>query len=501
MSLRDRLRMLRPTASDRSLPLAEASPGDAAARQVRAGAAVPSAHGSRGDEPLHLGPDVILHPVTSSAGAVLCAENIYPLDHIHGNVPLAGPLHVPDYAWRRLLPVVHGFPIKDAVFLDLETTGLSRGTGTYAFLIGVGRFMDGGFRLRQFFLRDFHEETAAMTALLTELETARALVTFNGRTFDWPLLETRATMNRMRLPRLPHLDLLHPARRLWQGTLDSCRLSRLEEEVLDLHRTDDVPGEEIPQRYFAFLETGDATPLADVVIHNQLDILSMVALAGFMGHAVAEPLSAAPVGRPLSGAELLAIGRLLVENPRDESDTDEGIACLMEALDRQLPVSLRRRCYQVLAKAYKRTGRAEEAAAVLKVAARDDGSSPWAHIELAKHYEHRVGDFAKARDWSLQALEVAMRRRTLGGLRSGQRSGQRSEQRSGQPVARAEGAAPTVQRTDDDRITPRGDSLRGSTVIRRPRGQARVRPHEHDVDGIAHRIRRLERRLRRGPVD
>lgn len=479
MSLRDRLRMLRPAATDRSVPLTESPSGHAAAESI-----TPAPHS---DETLHLGSDVTLRPLTTSAGAVLCAENIYASDHIHGSVPLGSPLQVPDYAWRRLLPVVHGFPIKGAVFVDLETTGLSRGAGTYAFLIGVGRFVDGRFRLRQFFLRDFHEERAAMTALLTELETASALVTFNGRTFDWPLLETRATMNRMRLPRLPHLDLLHPARRLWQATLDSCRLSRLEEEVLGLHRTGDVPGEEIPQRYFAYLETGDAAPLADVVVHNQLDILSMAALAGFMGQAVAKPLTEAPVGRALSGAELFSVGRLLVEHSRDESDTDEGIACLTEALRRELPVPLRRRCYQVLAKALKRTGRTEEAATVLRVAARDDGSSPWAHIELAKHYEHRVGDFATARDWSLQALEVAMRRRTLGGLRSPETTTRADR---ADDVHEAAVANNTEAAQVDNTATPR------TRFAGRPTAR-RARPHDHDVDGIVHRLRRLERRLRR----
>src|SRR5690606_33346668 len=152
-----------------------------------------------GAVPLEPAPGLTLLPMATPAGTVLHTDRLYPPDHIHGRLPLDGPLHVPGRAWRRLLPVVHGFPMEDAVFVDLETTGLSRGAGTYAFLIGVGRFAEGRFRLRQFFLRDFHEEPAVMAALAAELETARALVTFNGRSFDWPLLETRAAMNRLRL--------------------------------------------------------------------------------------------------------------------------------------------------------------------------------------------------------------------------------------------------------------------------------------------------------------
>lgn len=448
MSLRERLRQLRPAAVDRSTPLP-----DTPAPEPEAAAASPPQL-----QPLHIGRDVTLIPRDTSAGAVLCAETFHPVTDRRGRLPIGGVLGVPESAWRRVLPVTDGFPIKDAVFIDLETTGLSRGTGTYAFLIGVGRFAGYRFRLRQYFLRDFHEESAALAALLEELQTARAIVTFNGRTFDWPLLETRAVMNRMRLPRLPHLDLLHPARRLWQETLGSCRLTRLEEEILGVERHDDVPGEQIPQLYFTFLETGDAEPLADVIVHNQLDILSLAALAGYIGQAAGDPLTAAPAGQPLSGAELYAVGKMLVENIRGGADVDLGSACLLEALRRGLPDPLKRRCYQLLAALYRRTGQFDEAVALLRAAVKDDSGSPWAHIELAKHYEHRIRDFATARDWSLQALDVAMRRRTLKGLGAGQHGSQRE-----------------------------GLSI---TSPRRSRS-------EHDVDGIVHRIRRLERRLRR----
>src|SRR5690606_37808519 len=171
----------------------------------------------------------------------------------------------------------------------LETTGLSRGTGTYAFLVGVGRFVEGDFRLRQFFMRDYDDEYPMLEALRAELAEAEAIVTFNGRSFDWPLLETRSTMNRLRLPRLPHLDLLYPARRLWRPIIGGCRLSELEGAVLGLERHDDVPGYLIPQLYFDFLQTGDATPLTGVLVHNRLDILSMAALVGYVGQAISSP--------------------------------------------------------------------------------------------------------------------------------------------------------------------------------------------------------------------
>lgn len=428
--------MLRPGASDRSSPLHDEATGDG----VRAAPNEPAV--AAAPQPLSIGRGVALHPAATTAGAVLYTENVYEPTYRQGMLPLGTALEAPPAAWRRLLPLAGDFPVADALFIDLETTGLSRGVGTYAFLLGIGRFVGGRFRVRQFFLRDFHEEPAALAALAEELATARAIVTFNGRSFDWPLLEARAIVNRRRLPRLPHLDLLFPARRLWQQTLDSCRLARLEAAILGVRREDDVPGEEIPRLYFSFLETGDAEPLAGVIEHNRLDILSLAALTGYIAQAAADPLAAAPGGRPLSGAELYGLGRTLAAGARDPEETDLACACLEEALRRDLPRPLERRCRQLLVALYKRSGRADNALTVLEEAARGDGGSPWAHIELAKHYEHRVRDLAAAREWSLQALDVALRRRALRGPRAGAETGR-------------------------------------------------------DVDAILHRVRRIERRLRR----
>ncbi len=288
-------------------------------------------------------------------GSVLCLERTFPLDHEQGRVPLGMCLEVPRHGWQRLLPATTSrtavpFDASGAVFVDLETTGLGRGTGTYAFLVGIGRFTRDGFRVRQYFMRSYPEEPAVLAAVRAELEDAQGLITFNGRTFDWPLLETRATLNRMRLPYLPHLDLLHPARRVWRPVTDSCRLGDLEAAVLGLERHDDVPGALIPQLYFNYVRTGDARPLAGVFEHNRLDIVSMAAMAGYLGHAAAAPLHARPAGAPLSGVELLSLGRLLL----DREQVDEAIACFREALQRGVSHGLRREAYKMLAVAYRR---------------------------------------------------------------------------------------------------------------------------------------------------
>jgi uncharacterized protein YprB with RNaseH-like and TPR domain len=167
------------------------------------------------------------------------------------------------------------------VFLDTETTGLAGGTGTCAFLIGLGTVEGTGFAVRQFFLRDYVEEKAALEALAAALAGCEGLVTFNGKAFDVPLLETRYTLSRLPSPfsRLLHLDMLHPARKLWKLRLESCKLTHLERHVLGIEREGDVPGSDIPGIYFDYLRTGDARGLQPVFYHNALDIITLAALA------------------------------------------------------------------------------------------------------------------------------------------------------------------------------------------------------------------------------
>jgi len=181
--------------------------------------------------------------------------------------------------------------IAEAAFLDTETTGLSGGAGTYAFLIGIGRFVSGTFTVRQLFMRDPTEEGAQLAELLAWLEGTSGLVTFNGRAFDVPLLDARFAMHGMVPPwrAWPHLDLLPPARRLWSRRLDSCSLGNLERSILGLERQDDVPGWMVPERYIRYQTEGDARPLVGVFKHNATDVLSMVSLAHRMARFWSQP--------------------------------------------------------------------------------------------------------------------------------------------------------------------------------------------------------------------
>jgi len=221
--------------------------------------------------------------VTNQRGEFFLVEGDVHLDFRHGQVSLSRFQTVSPESPFILTGdrEFESFDISRAVFLDTETTGLAGGTGTAAFLVGVG-FVDGDrFCLRQYFMRDYHEEAALLRGLAEDLRGFRHLVTFNGRIFDIPLLEARYRLNRDRFPlgEALHLDLLPPARRLWKERLESCRLQTLENALLGVVREGDVPGEDIPGIYFNYVRTRDGRALARVLDHNRIDILSLAALA------------------------------------------------------------------------------------------------------------------------------------------------------------------------------------------------------------------------------
>src|SRR6266403_3016569 len=175
------------------------------------------------------------------------------------------------------------------LLLDTETTGLAGGTGTYAFLVGLAWWDAGGLQVEQFFMRDLDEEHSLLLELSERMSKRPVLVTFNGKSFDWPLLETRYRMTRSIAACTPkmHLDLLHPARQLWRPRLGSVRLKELERHVLgeenralEWSRHDDINSSRIPQLYFDYLRGGPAEPLAGVFRHNQMDLRGLAALAG-----------------------------------------------------------------------------------------------------------------------------------------------------------------------------------------------------------------------------
>jgi hypothetical protein len=296
--------------------------------------------------------------------------------------------------------IEHAPPQKWA-FLDTETTGLAGGAGTYAFLIGVGRITSEGFRVRQFFMREFGEEASLLHALSEHLKQFDVLITYNGKTYDQPLLETRYRMQRSQPPfgRLAHLDLLFGARRLWKLRFESCRLVELENQILGVEREGDLPGELIPYVYFEYLRTREAFKLLPIFHHNAIDILTLACLAGIVPWAFHSPENA----QLSHGAEMVGLARWL----RKAEQHETALAMFRRAVDRGLHDDLLFRTLWDIAALEKKRGRTEAAIeAFTEIACSRNPFRAAALEELAKHYEHRERNYAMALEMTRSALEI-----------------------------------------------------------------------------------------------
>ncbi|MCE5274550.1 MAG: ribonuclease H-like domain-containing protein [Syntrophaceae bacterium] len=277
----------------------------------------------------------------------------------------------------------------DALFLDTETTGLAGGTGTFPFLIGIGWFEHRDFITCQLFARDYSEEKAMLAFLGETAAEKRFLVTFNGRSFDVGLLAARFILNRIPDPlaAMPHLDLLHPSRRLVGHRLENSRLVTLEEFVLGLKREDDIPGQEIPQRYFDWLKRRDGRLLEGVFRHNRLDIVSMASLARHLAD-----LLESPHGHPHAHeSDLLSAARLLLDRGR----TDQArlrLEALADSGDPDVALS----ALKSLSLIHKKAGQWDRAAGIWEAMVSRDPLDVFAVEELAKWCEHRSHAFGRA---------------------------------------------------------------------------------------------------------
>jgi len=289
------------------------------------------------------------------------------------------------------------------LFMDTETTGLMGGTGTVAFLIGIGYFTAGNFIVEQYFMRDFNEETAMLNNLLHKLKKL-VLVSFNGKSFDLPLLKTRLILNR--IPAVSydlHLDLLHLSRQIWSH-LDSCCLSNLEEKILQIKRKYDIPGSEIPGIYFSYLENNDPVNLPPIFKHNLLDIVSLVTLTTHLlkVHNSAHSLR-------LSAEELFNYGRLLQTRKKLAASID-----ILEKARQKADSSVIKRKIDIkLSWQYKRADRWSKAVNVWENMLSRQSGGLFPYRELAKYYEHREKDFEKAKKYSKNGLLYIKHNRPL----------------------------------------------------------------------------------------
>jgi len=295
------------------------------------------------------------------------------------------------------------------LFLDTETTGLSGGTGTYAFLVGLAWWDSGGLQVEQLFLRDLHEEYSLLQELSARLAARPVLVTFNGKTFDWPLLENRFTMTRaIRVPKLAaHLDLLHPARALWKLRLGTVRLVELERYVMDparlgWRREDDVPSAMIPQFYFDYLRGGSGQPLAGVVRHNQMDLRGLAALFGKINDLLESREEAFAATDSL---DLFGLSKFL----HRKGEKERAHSACSFALNAGLPAELRPKATRELAQMAKKRGEHERAALLLHELVANPDATLFACEQLAMYYERRARDLARAIEFAQLGLKTLQR--------------------------------------------------------------------------------------------
>lgn len=387
------------------------------ARHLKSAPPPSAAERSRDDEG-NAPPLEILLPggrvLETTDGACFVVDRIYPVHHRHGADALADLLDLepgvgPRYAFDSRLA---GNSFRDFLFLDTETTGLA-GAGALAFMVGVAFFEPhlveaGGVTeerdvlvVRQYFLRDHGDEPAMLNELDRLLAGKGGLITFNGRSFDVPLLDNRYLLNRRRsrLLDVPNIDLLPPARRLYRARLGSCALGALEQNLLGLERTgDDVPGWLIPSLYNNFLRTGDARELTRVFYHNEMDMLSMVTLAARIFRLLS-------TSHGEDALDQVSLGRWQA----DLGLHDEAEQTLRAAMNEDLSLEGYQLALHRLSVLYKQSERRGDAIVAWQQLAAISTGDVTPFVELAKHYEWHEVDIPAAMEWTRRAVALVDR--------------------------------------------------------------------------------------------
>lgn len=309
----------------------------------------------------------------------------------------------------HVAPLFGGAAAPPFVFFDLETTGLHGGAGTYAFLVGCATFdASGALSIEQHLMVDHQAERGMLAVVADGLGAAGALVTYNGKSFDAPLVETRFLFHRDESPCAgkPHIDVLHPARRFWgTASQDGCSLTTLETQVLRVRRIGDVAGAEVPARYFHFVRSGDARPLAPVLEHNRLDLITLAGLTARLftladrgAAATASAYEAAALGFVYERAEQIdRAEEAYVRAVALSSSTLASSRVRVDALRALAHIARRARRYAAAAERWKQVLQESRCPAAIAQEANE---------ALAIHHEHRVRDLKTARAFALKGLAL-----------------------------------------------------------------------------------------------
>lgn len=293
------------------------------------------------------------------------------------------------------------FDVYKAIFIDTETTSCYGGTGTVAFLIGVGYFdMSENFCIEQFFMRDFDEEIPLLHGVGKLIEKSSILIGYNSKSFDLPLLRNRYLINHIPFPKdeILHFDLMHVARRFWNRRLVDCSLVTVEKSILGVRRFGDIPGSLIPKIWRDYISTGRENLIPKILQHNERDILSLVGLMAWLAERIL-----VPQGKGFDEvSDKLALMRLQIrsKNYEEAKDTAEHLLEICES-----PLT-RCECWKQISEVLKKLGLINERISALEQWAKEDTNSVLPCIELAKIYEHQVKDIKTALFWTERALNI-----------------------------------------------------------------------------------------------
>jgi uncharacterized protein YprB with RNaseH-like and TPR domain len=329
---------------------------------------------------------------------IVLKENFYPLE----NLPFFQELRdnnfvLKDFHRITLEPAAEELNLRGSLFIDLETTGLSGGAGTYAFLIGLGHIELDHIVVRQYLLPDFQYEWLLLKYIENNLVSFKNIISFNGKSFDIPLLGNRFILNRMDsvLDELIHIDVLYAARRLWKKRVSACDLENLEYVILGQERQHDVPSEMIPHIYFEFIRKRRAAILRDVLEHNFYDIANMVLLFLTIGQAVENPLN-----KLKEHEDIYSLARFYYQR----KFFGEALPLLEYLNNCPLDKMLKKDVTFLLSMAYKKMGDFEKSSLLFKRLLRSSKDHPEAIEELAKYYEHREKNYSAALELVEQSI-------------------------------------------------------------------------------------------------